>query len=132
MSRRFRYDPASGEVVETTPPAKEREQVDFISDSMGFTVQQLGEFESDRKAHGFSSIEFKPDPQVPQFYQVHAGSRREMLKYAAHRGLVDKGARSQRPSLGRGFPAGQGTRGAESWAGDVEKDCSRRRPSANG
>jgi hypothetical protein len=95
MARRFRYDADSDSVVEvgkdiglrgwTAPP---------VSDALGFGGGQLADFEADRKANGFSSIEFKPDPSVPEFMQVHAGSRREMLKYAKHRGLVDRSTTS--------------------------------------
>lgn len=60
-----------------------------VSDSLGFTEQQLRDFEADRDAHGFRDIEFHRDPDVPQFFQVHAASRAAMMKYARHRGMRD-------------------------------------------
>ena len=65
-----------------------------VSDALGFPIQSLAEQEADRAANGFSAIEFRPDPSVPEFVQVHAGSRKEMLRYAKHRGFVDQGKSS--------------------------------------
>ena len=79
---------------------------------MGFTVQQLGEFRERPQANGFSSIDFKPDPQIPQFYQVHAGSRG---RCSGTRPTGNSWIRAyDLASLSRKrFPAGQGTGGAE-------------------
>lgn len=60
------------------------------SDALGFTVNQLAEFEADRVKHGFNGIEFKPDPTCPEFMQVHFSSHKVRDDYIAHRGMVDK------------------------------------------
>ncbi len=60
------------------------------SDSLGFTVLQLDDFEADRKSHGFTGVEFVPDPLEPTFMQVKCSSRREWERYVKHRGFVDK------------------------------------------
>lgn len=63
---------------------------DIVSDSLGFGQHQLDHFESDRKAHGFDGVEFKRDPMVPEFFQVHCSSRAEFNRYVKHRGMVQK------------------------------------------
>ena len=62
----------------------------IVSDSLGFTAHQLAEFEADRVANGFTGVEFKPDPRVPEFYQAHFSGRDEWRRYAEHRGLFEK------------------------------------------
>ena len=62
----------------------------IVSDSMGFCDFQLQDFEADRKANGFTDVEFVRDPAVPGFMQVKCGSRDTYNKYAAHRGYDNK------------------------------------------
>lgn len=66
----------------------------IVSDALGFIGEQLADFEADRVRHGFSGIEFRPDPRVPQFYQAHASSRAEFERYARHRGKQDNNSRN--------------------------------------
>lgn len=73
------------------PPATDRP---IVSDALGFTRDQLADFEADRQAHGFSGVEFKPDPDVPQFYQVHVSSQKEWKRYIKHRGMIDRNSRN--------------------------------------
>jgi hypothetical protein len=63
---------------------------EIVSDSLGFPQHQFEEFEADRKLSGFSGIEYRRDPDVPEFYQVHAKSGSEWEKYLRHRGFVDR------------------------------------------
>ncbi len=85
-------------VVESAGPSAKREtrsgEVPIVSDSLGFCEGQLSEFESDRKRHGFTGIEFVRDPSVPQFLRVRCGSRSEWAKYVAHRGMHDMNSRN--------------------------------------
>jgi len=60
------------------------------SDSLGFPEQCLSKFETDRQKHGFSDIEFKRDPRVPEFYQVHCNSQAAKDRYTKHRQLVNR------------------------------------------
>jgi hypothetical protein len=60
-----------------------------VSDSLGFTEKQLADFEADRKRHGFTGVEFKRDPDVPQFFQVHCSGKAEWDRYVKHRGMND-------------------------------------------
>lgn len=62
----------------------------IVSDSLGFTHHQLEGFEADRVRHGFSGVEFKPDPHVPGFFQAHFSGRAEWQRYIAHRGMTDR------------------------------------------
>lgn len=62
----------------------------IVSDALGFPEQQLGQFEEDRLKNHFTGIEFKRDPEVPQFFQVHCQSRAEFNSYVKHRGCVNK------------------------------------------
>lgn len=62
----------------------------LVSDTLGFTAHQLAEFEEDRVKHGFTDVEFKPDPLVPEFYQVHCATALSRDRYAKHRGFDNK------------------------------------------
>jgi hypothetical protein len=77
--------------VKKIPALREREDVDHVSDALGFPTRQLAEMETHRRAVGAVGVSFKPDPKLPEFTQVHAGSRRELLRYARERGMVDQG-----------------------------------------
>jgi hypothetical protein len=66
----------------------------IVSDALGFGQHQLSEMESDRQLHGFSDIEFKPDPHTPQFFQVHCGSEAAKKRYMRHRGFTDRNSRN--------------------------------------
>ena len=66
----------------------------IVSDAMGFGIGQLAEMEADRKAHGIRGIEFKPDPDVPQFIQVHCASERAKKRYMEHRMFTDQNNRN--------------------------------------
>lgn len=60
------------------------------SDSLGFTVNQLPEFEEDRVRNGFRDVEFVQDPHVPEFCQVKFSSEGARRRYMRHRGFFDK------------------------------------------
>lgn len=62
----------------------------LVSDSLGFGKHQLAEFEADRAQHGFSDVEFKPDPMVPEFIQVHFETTAARDRYARHRQYGNK------------------------------------------
>ena len=73
-----------------------------VSDSLGFAQHQYEEFEADRKLHGFSGVEYKRDPNVPEFYQVHAKRGSEWDKYLKHRGFIDRNKSDRGVSLAPG------------------------------
>lgn len=90
MKRRFHWVKGQG-VVEVGAETKSgSQQMEIVSDELGFGEYQLNDFEKDRTANGFSGIEFTRDPMVPQFIQVRCKSRSEFEKYAAHRGLPNR------------------------------------------
>lgn len=62
----------------------------IISDSLGFSMKQLAEFEQDRVANGHVGIEFVQDPTEPTFCQVKAESRGALNRYMKHRGFVNR------------------------------------------
>lgn len=66
----------------------------IVSDAMGFPASALGQFEADRKANGFHGIEFKPDPHVPEFIQVHCSSQSAKDRYMKHRAMHDRNSRN--------------------------------------
>lgn len=66
------------------------QQAPMVSDSMGFIEAALPQWEQHRQEHGFKSVEFRPDPQVPGFVQVHFHNRAERERYIKARGLYDK------------------------------------------
>lgn len=65
-----------------------------VSDAAGFLQSQLPEMEAARKSSGCRGIEFKPDPTVPGFMQVHAASRTAFQRYIRTRGMIDKTSRN--------------------------------------
>lgn len=71
----------------------------IVSDALGFPTAQLADFEADRVAYGFSGVEFKPDPKVPEFTQVHFKGRGEWQRYLKHRGYVDRNGSRSTPVL---------------------------------
>ena len=64
-----------------------------VSDALGFGQHQLADFERDRVANGFVGVEFRRDPSVPEFIQVHAQDRRQLDRYTKHRGMVNQSGR---------------------------------------
>jgi hypothetical protein len=63
----------------------------MVSDSLGFTESQLADFEEHRKKGGFTGIEFKRDPDVPQFFQVHCSGPEEFRRYREERNRLSGG-----------------------------------------
>jgi hypothetical protein len=61
----------------------------IVSDTLGFCQHQLADFEADRVKNGFTGVEFKQDPRVPEFYQVHVSGPEEHRRYIEHRGYSD-------------------------------------------
>lgn len=66
-----------------------RKAAPIVSDSMGFGIGQLSEMEAHRKASGVRGIEFKPDPTVPEFIQVHCTTERAKQRYMESRQFTD-------------------------------------------
>lgn len=54
---------------------------EMVSDNMGFVQQEYANREAHRKLHGFNSIEFRRDKQVPEFVQVVGHNRKEWERY---------------------------------------------------
>lgn len=75
---------------ESPKAAPVRERAEIVSDSMGFPIAQLPDFEADKKAHGHRGIEFVRDKDEPTFIQVRCDSREAFNRYAKHRGMVDR------------------------------------------
>lgn len=89
-TRRFRV--IDGEVREVGAQAVEAAPIlqPLVSDAMGFPQQQFDEFEVDRQRHGFSDVEFRRDPEVPEFFQVLCATPAARDRYAKHRGMVNR------------------------------------------
>jgi len=64
--------------------------IPVVSDALGFPEQCLGDRRAELKKHGFTDIEFRRDPRVPEFFQVHCASEAARDRYARHRGLVNR------------------------------------------
>lgn len=62
----------------------------IVSDALGFPECQFDEMEKDRLMEGHVGVEFRRDPAVPQFFQVHCSSRKAWQEYLDHRGMVDQ------------------------------------------
>lgn len=60
------------------------------SDALGFGVGQLEEMRQHAERENVVGVEFLPDPQVPQFYQVHCASEKAKKEYMKSRGFTDR------------------------------------------
>ena len=60
-----------------------------VSETMGFSRHQLPEMESHRLKNNFSGVEFKPDPDVPGFMNVHIDGPAELERYRKSRNFFD-------------------------------------------
>lgn len=78
----------------TVPADKGVERNDGLSDSLGFTGEVLLEMRDHLKESGVKGIEFREDPQVPGFYQVHYSSEGAKQKYMRARGFRDQNSRN--------------------------------------
>lgn len=63
----------------------------MVSDALGFCEGQLADFEEHRRRGGFTGIEFKRDPDVPQFFQVHCSGPEEYRRYREERNRLSGG-----------------------------------------
>ena len=61
-----------------------------VSDSLGFPAQAFRDREAQRQKWGCTDIEFRRDPRVPEFYQVHCASESARDRYAKHRNMVNR------------------------------------------
>lgn len=62
----------------------------MVSDSLGFVAKALPQWEEYRQQHGFRSVEYREDPSVPGFMQVHFHNRHERDRYIRSLGKYDK------------------------------------------
>lgn len=69
-------------------------RTDCVSDSMGFTSASLSDMKKHLKEQRIRGVEFKPDPQVPGFFQVHCSSEKAKMAYAKSRGMSDHNSRN--------------------------------------
>lgn len=74
--------------------AGERGRTEIVSDALGFTEKQFDEMEAHRQRHGFTDIEFRRDPDVPQFFQVCCGSEKAKRRYMKSREFSDRNSRN--------------------------------------
>lgn len=87
------------EMTRDNSPAKRCTSTDgeflkpIVSDALGCTAHGLAELEADRKAHGFSGVEFVQDPREPGFFQAKFQSRSEWTRYMKHRGMYDRSSK---------------------------------------
>jgi hypothetical protein len=58
--------------------------------ALGFPDDALAEREAQRREWGCTDIEFKRDPLVPEFIEVHAGSEKARDEYAKRRNMVNR------------------------------------------
>lgn len=62
----------------------------MVSDSLGFIAKALPQWEEYRHQHGFRSVEYREDPTVPGFMQVHFHNRSERERYIRSLGKHDR------------------------------------------
>jgi hypothetical protein len=61
----------------------------LVSDSLGFIEGDLANRRAQVAAHGFTGVEFKPDPVVNGFYQVHFSGPAERIRYEKMRNYAN-------------------------------------------
>lgn len=66
----------------------------LVSENLGFGFYQLDEHEAFRQRHGFTGVEFKPDPRLPQYYNVYFSGPAERERYIKARGMADGNSRN--------------------------------------
>lgn len=94
MTRRFRViDGEVREVSDAILPAKTGDAAPAVSDALGFPEQCLADRQAQLEQLRCSGIEFRRDPQVPEFIQVHGTSRKALDNYAKMRGLTNRTGR---------------------------------------
>ena len=71
-------------------PVERKVELERISDNLGFIDECLPEMKQHLKQSGLKGIEFKSDPDVPGFTQVHASSQAAMTRYMRSRQYHDK------------------------------------------
>jgi len=71
-----------------------RRQTKIVSDQLGFIDKCLPEMQAHLDQTGIKGVEFKPDPEVPGFTQVHCSSEGAKQKYMKARFLRDKNSRN--------------------------------------
>jgi hypothetical protein len=90
-TRRFRYiDGQVREVTGAVNPDQPGVPPPAVSDTMGFPEQCLADRRAQLEQLQCPGIEFKRDPKVPEFYQVHGSSRKALEDYARRRNLVNR------------------------------------------
>ena len=62
---------------------------EVVSDGFGCIEDQKAELEFEAKRHGFSAIEWIPDPSVPGFYQYRATCPDQHRRYKEYREAQD-------------------------------------------
>jgi hypothetical protein len=84
------YPPSEKKSTKVDPGATPK----IVSDAMGFPISAIKEFEADRVANGHTGIEFRPDPDVPEFVQVHCSSQAAKDRYMKHRAMHDRNSQN--------------------------------------
>jgi hypothetical protein len=84
------FPPSSKATTKADPGATPK----IVSDAMGFPASAIKDFEADRVANGHTGIEFRPDPKVPEFIQVHCSSQAAKDRYMRHRAMHDRNSRN--------------------------------------
>lgn len=88
------FPAGSKSVAKADPGAAPKIAPKIVSDAMGFPVSAIKDFEADRVANGHTGIEFRPDPDVPEFVQVHCSSQAAKDRYMKHRSMHDRNSRN--------------------------------------
>lgn len=75
-----------------------------INDSLGCIAQDVEKSREDARIHGFTGIEWRPDPTTmvdgkPTSYQCHASSDKELARYAKFCHMDDRAGRKSGVSI---------------------------------
>lgn len=85
----------------------------IVSDQLGCTMHEVDAVRADAQAHGFTGIEFKPDPALVEngqalYFDCHAAGPAEYERYKKHCGVTNYSKRARAVTDSDQLAAGAG------------------------
>jgi hypothetical protein len=94
MNKVLRFIDGKSVWVDKSQVRESKQSQAIVSDALGCIADAVDERRADAQIHGFSGVDFKPDPKVPQFYQAHFSCPDQHRRYIEHCGLTDRNSRN--------------------------------------
>jgi hypothetical protein len=101
MSKVLRYDEQGNAVwVDKSALPEQKTPRPIVSElGLGCIADAVGEMRADAALHGFTGVEWKPDPKLvmdgePLWYDAHFSDPDQHARYVEHRGMSDRNSRN--------------------------------------